>query len=158
MNTRTQSFELDGLTIPFDATVVSPGMERRLSKSNYGRAKFDLLRPLLGAGTRLLELGSEIGVISAVAAQTEGVEAVVAIDSNPTRESYVQALWADNNITTATAEFGVPVVKKSGTVKLYVRDPLWDSSTVDAIGDHTDTMTLTNHRHGHDGRSRIGCT
>ncbi|WP_226548979.1 glycosyltransferase family 2 protein [Celeribacter naphthalenivorans] len=145
MSDTEQKFELGGLIVPNDPALISPKIARRLSRQNYAKAKLAHLDKVLRPGARLLELGTEIGVVAAISAKTKGVERVAAVEVNPAYKDYITALWAQNGVENATLYIGMPV-ERAGVKKaeFYLRDPLWDSSLAPEADRPSETVTLEN--------------
>lgn len=145
MSDHVENFDLFGLVVPNDPALISPRMERRLSRMNYAKGKISQLNKVLRPGSRLLELGTEIGVAAALAARMDEVEKVAAVEINPAYKDYIQALWARNGIENATLYIGMPV-ERAGVKKatFYQRDPLWDSSLDATEAEHDKSLTLEN--------------
>lgn len=138
MTDKLETFDLKGLNVPLDTELMSPQVRRRLSRRNYAKKKLGLLQDALRPGGRLLELGAEIGVVSALASRMPGVERVVTVEMNPAYRDYIHRLWDENKIENAELHIGMPTSASAQDCTFYQRDPIWDSAPTPAPEDEDD--------------------
>lgn len=115
--------------IPFVPAIITPPIERPLRNGRYEKGECMAMRSLLGAGDRLLELGAGIGLVSTIAAQVPGVEAVVSVEANPQLMPLIRETHRLNGIANVTLLNGAAAPgRDGGTQEFYLRRDFWASS------------------------------
>jgi FkbM family methyltransferase len=120
-----------GIQIPFVPGIVTPRIEKPLRKSRYEKGEAKALRRILQKGDRVLELGAGLGLLSAIAAQTPGVEAVTAVEANPSLMPMIRETHRLNGVTSVEVLNAVvtgPGVAGEGPLPFYLRRDFWASS------------------------------
>lgn len=120
-----------GVRVPFVPSIVTPRIEKPLRKSRYEKGEALALKRILKPGDRVLELGAGLGLLSAIAAQVPGVEAVTAVEANPTLMPMIRETHRLNGITSVellNAAVTGPGAAGEGTLPFYLRRDFWASS------------------------------
>lgn len=121
--------ETQGISVPFDPRIITPKIERPMRKGRYEGGECAALRRVLRPGDRVLELGAGLGLCSTVAAQVEGVEAVVAIEANPELLPLIRETHRLNGVEgKVDLRNGVAMPTGGAAVPFYVRPDFWASS------------------------------
>lgn len=120
-----------GVRVPFVPSIVTPRIEKPLRKSRYEKGEALALKRILKPGDRVLELGAGLGLLSAIAAQVPGVEAVTAVEANPGLMPMIRETHRLNDITSVevlNAAVTGPGVAGKGPLPFYLRRDFWASS------------------------------
>lgn len=120
--------ETNGVKIPFVPEVITPKIERPMRNNRYGGGECKALKELLQPGDRVLELGAGVGLMSTVAALSEGVEKVVAVEANPSLIPFISKTYELNGATEVTLINGAISPSRSDAIDFYLRSDFWASS------------------------------
>ncbi len=123
-----QIIETNGIKIPFDPRIITPKIERPMRNNRYEGGECAALREYLEPGDRVLELGSGIGLLSTVAATTQGVEAVTTVEANPELIPVIAETHRINGATNVTLINGVVSAQPGTHLDFYLRPDFWASS------------------------------
>ncbi|MFN3647390.1 MAG: FkbM family methyltransferase [Gemmobacter sp.] len=125
----SEVIQTQGISVPFDPRIITPKIERPMRRGRYEGGECAALRRVLRPGDRVLELGAGLGLCSTVAAQAEGVEAVVAIEANPELLPLIRETHRLNGVEgKVDLRNGVAVPSGGGEIPFYVRPDFWASS------------------------------
>lgn len=125
----SEVIETQGISVPFDPRIITPKIERPMRRGRYEGGECAALRRILRPGDRVLELGAGLGLCSTVAAQAEGVEAVVAIEANPELLPLIRETHRLNGVEgKVDLRNGVATPTGGGEIPFYVRPDFWASS------------------------------
>lgn len=124
----TEVIETNGIKVPFIPHIITPKIERPMRNSRYEGGECALTRQMLQPGDRVLELGAGIGLISTVAAQVDGVEAVTTIEANPELIPVIRETHRLNGVEKVELLNGVVVPGQQKTAAFYLRKDFWASS------------------------------
>jgi FkbM family methyltransferase len=117
-----------GVRIPFDPAIITPRIERPLRNGRYEGGEAAALAAHLRPGDRVLELGAGLGLLSAIAARTPGVEAVTAVEANPDLIPLIRQTHALSGAKGVRLLNGVVAAEGEGLVPFYLRFHFWASS------------------------------
>lgn len=141
MTTTAQELTIHGIDLPLTAEDVSPVIWQSLITGSYEAKEARQARRLLRAGDRVLELGSGIGVITAVMAKTEGVT-IWSYDANPHTVALARRVAAANGIKNVTFNHGLMTAGQPETHSFYIRRDFWMSSMLETQGPYEDVISL----------------
>lgn len=124
----SEVIETNGVKVPFIPDVITPKIERPLRNNRYEGGECAALRDILRPGDRVLELGAGIGLISTVAALTEGVQSVTAVEANPELIPVIRETHRLNGVATVDLRNGVVSSSARKKAPFYLRADFWASS------------------------------
>lgn len=124
----SEILETQGVRIPFDPAIITPKIERPIRNDRYEKGECALLRRVLRAGDRVLELGGGLGLLSTVAARTPGIAAVTTIEANPALIPLIRETHRLNGVTGVDLRNAVATAAPAGPVPFYIRADFWASS------------------------------
>lgn len=115
--------------LPIDRSVLSPRMERRLTRGKYERHEAGVARDLLHDGDVILELGAGIGFISSYLRKATRVGRIVTYEANPDLIAYIESAYERNAATGIEVRHGVVLPDPTtSTIPFYIRSNLLESS------------------------------
>lgn len=117
-----------GVRIPFVQDIITPKIERPMRNNRYEKGECLAVRELVRAGDRVLELGAGLGLVSAIAAQVEGVEKVVSVEANPDLIDLIRETHRINDISGIDLRNGVVAPVSCPAQDFYLRADFWASS------------------------------
>ena len=121
--------ETQGIKVPFVPSVISERMAEVIRKGRYEASEIKLLRKLLRATDRVLELGSGVGVVSTVAANIVGQHNVTTIEANPDLIQVIKETHKLNGFENIEVLHGVGTCNiASATTDFWKREHFWASS------------------------------
>ena len=120
--------ETSGVKVPFVPAIITPPIEKPMRNNRYEGGECAALRELLRPGDRVLELGAGVGLLSTVAATTEGVEMVVAVEANPEMIPLIKETHSLNGVDTVTLLNGIVAPEGGEPADFYLRADFWASS------------------------------
>ncbi len=120
--------EIYGVKIPFVQDVITPKIEKPIRNNRYERGECEALARLLRPGDRVLELGAGIGLCSTVAALSEGVAHVTAVEANPALIDVIQETHRINDVGPVDLRNAVVTADPLDSVEFYLRPNFWASS------------------------------
>jgi len=126
-------YELNGVRLPHDDSIITPQVARALTRGNYERPEVLALPKFLDPGDRVLELGAGIGYISSYAAKVIGVEHVTCVEANPALAFYIRRAHdiqglANTDIRNCVALPDTAPMSPDKTMDFHIREPFWSSS------------------------------
>jgi FkbM family methyltransferase len=119
-----------GLQMPFDATVISPNVEKAVIGKWYEADEAVHLPHVLQEEERVLELGTGLGLISALAAKDPKVAKVLTVEANPNLTEYIHNFHRINKVEHKVEQLNAVAMPKpvSNSTSFYVRSDFWASS------------------------------
>lgn len=122
-----------GILIPIDPKIITPKVQRKLSRDFYETPEVMGLPKFIKETDRVLELGAGIGFISTFIATQLNVRQITCIEANPVLCDFITRVHALNGVRYADVRNVVAlsdshVLPKHGTVPFYIADPFWSSS------------------------------
>jgi len=120
--------ETNGVKVPFVPGIITPPIEKPMRNNRYEGGECNALRELLEPGDRVLELGAGVGLLSTVAATTEGVRKVVAVEANPDMIPLIRETHSLNGVENVTLLNGVVAPEAGDPLEFYLRADFWASS------------------------------
>jgi FkbM family methyltransferase len=126
-------YELNGVQLPHDDTIITPQVAAALTRGNYERPEVLATPKFLEPHDRVLELGAGIGYISSFAAKVIGVEHVTCVEANPKLAAYIKHAHAyqgieNTDVRNCVALSGDATMTPDRMMDFYIRDPFWSSS------------------------------
>ncbi|MDB6455217.1 FkbM family methyltransferase [Falsirhodobacter sp. 20TX0035] len=132
---------IHGLNVPIAEGEVSPIIWQALRSGEYEAKEARLARTLLRAGDRVLELGSGLGIITTVLAQTPDVR-IWSFDANPDTVAMARRVAEANDATNVTFAHGLLSAGDPTTHVFYMRRDFWMSSMIAAQGPYEATIEV----------------
>jgi FkbM family methyltransferase len=125
-------FRIYDLDLDIPAALLSPMIERGLSKGWYERDEVDILRARLAPSDRVVEMGAGLGVTTLAAARIVGADALVAYEANADLIPIALDNARRNGLAvTIKNEILVPRAKSgTGFTDLYLGDQFWSSTVM----------------------------
>jgi len=120
--------ETNGVKVPFVPGIITPPIEKPMRNNRYEGGECNALRELLEPGDRVLELGAGVGLLSTVAATSEGVRKVVAVEANPDMIPLIRETHSLNGVENVTLLNGVVAPEAGDPLEFYLRADFWASS------------------------------
>ena len=117
-----------GIKVPVAPQDVSPVIWRALQSQSYEAKEAKWIFRAVKARDRVLELGSGIGIITALIAKIPGVQ-VWAFEANPATAELAKRVIAANDLDNVTYSQGILTAGPPRSFTFYVRRDLWMSST-----------------------------
>lgn len=138
------AFRIYDLDLDIPQALLSPLIERGLTKGWYERDEVEILRARLAPGDRVLEMGSGLGITTLIAARIVGPDAVLAFEANADLLPVSRANAARNGLVLQIRnEILVPRAKAGdGFAVLNLGEQFW-ASTV--MGDPTGGRRVPTH-------------
>lgn len=93
-----RTVEVSGIRVNPNSPLISPKIRRVLYRANYEEAEAGIIRRHLRPSDRVLELGSGLGVISALCAAAVGNEQVTTVEANPALEPLIRETHQLNRV------------------------------------------------------------
>ncbi|MGQ0483939.1 MAG: FkbM family methyltransferase [Hyphomicrobiales bacterium] len=123
-------FNYMGLTFPRDDSILSDKIYAAIHSGSYEREEARHLPYVLQEGERVLELGTGLGLISALCAASNLVERVLTIEANPHLIAYIKKVYDINRLGhKIELRNGVALPGPgAGSMKFYRRADFWASS------------------------------
>lgn len=125
------TFQIYDLIVAIDDDLLTPSIERGLSKGWYERDEVDIARLRLSPRDRVIELGSGLGVTTMVAARIVGSEGVHAYEGNPRLVDLAKRNAAMNGLAPSfenTILFPRALAPASATAGFNIAEEFWASS------------------------------
>lgn len=127
-------FDYMGLTFPRDDLVLSEKLYLAIGSGYYEQDEARQLPYLLQEGERVLELGTGLGLISALCASSNMVERILTIEANPHLIAYIKKVYDINRLSHKIElrhAVALPA-PNANSIKFYRRADFWASS-LDAL-------------------------
>lgn len=131
-----------GVTVPFGRDDVSPIIWDELSHGTYEEKEVRWLRTVVRPHDRVLELGSGVGITTAVIAGIPDVH-VWAYEASPSSFALAQQVMVANALENVTLSQGILSAGAPQDLEFYVRRDLWMSSLIEAQGPYEATIKIT---------------
>ncbi|WP_158234167.1 FkbM family methyltransferase [Oceaniglobus indicus] len=96
-----------GLVVPIDRDLVPKAVIKQLLRGQYEVPEIEAALALIRPDDRVLELGTGLGVVSALVAQKLTRGKVLTFDGNPNLQPSIKALHRANGITNVTPRHGL---------------------------------------------------
>ena len=113
-----------GVSMPFDASVVTQKVHAEIRSGAYGADLVRRLPDTVVPGDRVLVIGGGLGVVSTLVAGVEGVERIIAVEPNAALVGYMDRVHDLNGASEVETINGLLVVGKRGMIPfLAERDP-----------------------------------
>lgn len=102
---------LDGIKVPMKNSPLSPKMRRHLMRGGYERAERKLVAQLVPAGSRVIEVGASLGILTSLLVKKVGPDGeVVAVEANRTlSEHFARQLKANGLSARLIHALGYPL-------------------------------------------------
>lgn len=124
---------IHGLHVPIAENEVSPIIWQALQSGEYEAKEARLARDLLRPGDRVLELGSGLGIITTVLAQTPDVR-IWSFDANPGTVAMARRVAQANGVDNVTFAHGMLSAGAPSSHVFYMRRDFWMSSMIESQG------------------------
>lgn len=131
-----------GVRVPLGPDEVSPQIWRALSTGTYEAKEARWILCAVRPHDRVLELGSGVGVVTALIAAIEGVR-VWAFEANPSSVRLARRVIEANGLDNVELAQGILAAAPPRDLAFYVRRDLWMSSTVEHQGPYEEVLTIT---------------
>jgi FkbM family methyltransferase len=131
-------FQIYGLTLDIPQTLLSPRIERMLTKGWYEKDEVDIMRSRLVPGDRVVELGAGLGVTTLLCAQIVGAGALTSFEANADLIPIIIGNASRNGMSLDLRnEVLVPrdTPGFDGSVELQIGAEFWGSSVLGAGGE-----------------------
>ena len=131
--TEVRTFSIYDLTISVDEDLLTPMIERGLTKGWYERDEVDIARLKLVPGDRVIEMGSGLGVATLAMARIVGSENVRAFEANPRLVALGAQNAAGNGLGPEFENkvlFPRALAPASSMCSFHIADEFWASSVV----------------------------
>lgn len=136
--------EIYGLKIRNDPKVITPRMYTVLSGGRYEKTEAMLARKFLTRQDTVLEFGSGLGVVAALAIRRAKVRKVISVEANPDLPPIIASTFRNNDIPEDRVEliYGAVSVESSDELTFYRRRDFWGSSLSPTPGRVVSTETV----------------
>ena len=118
----------NAVKIPFVPAIITPAIEKPMRNNRYEGGECAALRAMLRPGDRVLELGAGLGLLSTVAATTDGVEAVCTVEAHPGLLPLIRETHRLNEADPVTLVHGLIAPVDGPPKPFYLRQNFWASS------------------------------
>lgn len=95
---RVKSVDYGGLRVTTDPAYVEKGLIKALFKGAYEKEEYALVRKYLNKDDRVLEIGTGLGIISALCASICGSDSVTSYEANPSLKRTILKNYEINNV------------------------------------------------------------
>lgn len=143
--TQAEEFiEIYRLKIRNDPKVITPRMYTVLSGGRYEKTEAMLARRFLTPDDTVLEFGSGLGVIAAIAVRRAKVRKVISVEANPDLHPIIKDTMRNNGIPEDRFEliYGAVSLEDSEDLTFYRRGDFWGSSLSPTPGRVVSTETV----------------
>jgi FkbM family methyltransferase len=121
---------LRGVAIPDDPRIFPAELRKAVVEGWYEAGEADALEGLIGAGERILELGSAIGYITTLMARDRRTAEILCFEADPKLVEFSRTVHQLNGIKNVRVENAILTTDDGvSEVKFYVRGHFWASST-----------------------------
>jgi len=139
---RRKLLKVHGINVPITSDEVSPIIWQALTSGSYeakeARSIFKAVKP----GDRVLELGSGIGIITAIIAKIADVS-VWAFEANPSTAALARRVVDANGLENVVLSQGILTAGEPCSFRFYVRRDLWMSSMDENQGPYERVIELS---------------
>lgn len=114
------SIDYHGVDIPLSGTHIAPPIRDQLFDDDYERHEINAAQALIEKGDRILELGTGMGVVTALLSRATGPRGrVLSFEANPHLIAPAAELFRRNSVTNVDAVHGVLVPEEGGTRRFH---------------------------------------
>lgn len=118
----------NGIKVPFVSKIITPSIEKPMRNSRYLDGECKALRELLQPGDRVLECGAGVGLLSTIAAISDGVDSVTAVEANPKLIPVIEETHRLNGVQDVNLIYGVVSPQTTEPLDFYLRKDFRASS------------------------------
>lgn len=133
---------IHGISVPISKSDVSPIIWESIVSGQYEAKEVRSVRTLLRPGDRVLELGSGLGIITTVMAQTPDVQ-IWSFDANPHVINLARKTAEVNGVQNTKFEHGLLTASETTDHTFYIRQDFWMSSLLENQGPYETTISIT---------------
>lgn len=137
-----EALRVHGVKIPLDPEEVSPAIWQALISGTYEAKEARWVSKAVRQNDRVLELGTGLGVITALIAKIPGVQ-VWSFEANPSTAALARRVIDANDPDNVILYQGILAAGKPRTFHFYVRKDLWMSSMDRNQGPYEHEILLT---------------
>jgi len=132
------------LKIRNDPKIITPRMYRVLKNGRYEATEAKLARRYLNADDTLLEFGSGLGVVAAIAIKRAKVKKVVSVEANPDLLPIIRDTLGNSGVAQDKCEliYGAVSLEMDDELTFYRRGDFWGSSLSPQPGKVVSTETV----------------
>ena len=120
--------QLHGLSVPIDRRLMSDKIVESIQRGRYEMGEARMVAALVRPGERVVEIGSCIGVLTALIATRTPAELVVAIEANPQLQDYIAELHRLNGARTVIRQALVTPEPSDKTATFHLHEDIWAST------------------------------
>lgn len=120
--------QLHGLRVRIDRRLMSEKIVESIERGRYEMGEAKMVAALVRPGERVVEIGSCIGVLTALIATRTPAELVVAIEANPQLQDYIAELHRLNGARTVIRQALVTPEPSDNPATFYLHEDIWASS------------------------------
>jgi len=140
--TQPEMIRIGGVRIPIDRDMYSAKIIQRLYDEGYERDERQALERTLRPGDRVLELGSGIGYMSAVAARRIGGDRVTTCEANPDLIPMIERVHQCNGVGPTVLHGVMARDPGNGTCRFYSHRDIWSSSLLEPAKGPFEVVTV----------------
>jgi FkbM family methyltransferase len=130
-----------GVKVPIKEEEVSSVIWQALQSGEFEAKEAVIARDLLVPGDKVLELGTGLGVITSVLANTPDV-LIWSFDANPNVVALARRVLEANDIRNVEVDQGIFTSGEPDTVTFFIRRDFWMSSLIEEQGLYESTIEL----------------
>lgn len=117
-----------GIKIACGSGEVSENLIKIIERGSYENEESRLIPAIIQEGERILEIGSGLGYVSALAMKTGKVQSLIGFEANPLLIPLIQKTWEINDCVGICSNLIVTNTSSGGVVDFYIRKDFWASS------------------------------
>lgn len=118
----------NGIKIGFDPNAISENMVKHIKAGTYEKEESSLIGDIIQDGERILEIGSGVGYVSALAMKTGKVEELLSFEANPKLIPIIEKTWALNEVKAQCRNCVITNTSSHQKIDFYIRSDFWASS------------------------------
>lgn len=131
----TRKISIDGVWVSTDQADVPASVRRMLFRKTYEDQERDIINQVLHPKSKVLEIGTGIGLISILSRKLAHKGSVISFEANPRMEALIRKNYALNELE---ANLVMNAVTADGEdVSFYIDDEILSSSAIDREKGHT---------------------
>lgn len=130
-----------GIHVPIQKEEVSPVIWRALQSEEFEAKEAMIVRDLLVPGDKVLELGTGLGIITSVMANTPSVR-IWSFDANPNIVALARRVLKANNFRDVEVDQGIFTSGEPCTETFFIRKDFWMSSLIEEQGPYESTIQI----------------
>lgn len=119
-----------GLTVPLESGLVPRPVVQQLRSNDYEKPEIRAMRAILRPGDRVIELGTGLGIVSALASRAASGVTVETWEANPAMLGQIAALHRLNGITNVTSRHGLLAVNPQAATERFFQHRYFPESSV----------------------------